>query len=278
MVLSGWFGMGRVLAPLVPDLPAVAADQAHGPLGSRLLELTRNGDRISYRLVGSEPGVVIRDLPPTPPPPDPVLAAAVMRVVGTGGVVSVVRAAPARDALADLGVGFVALRGPSTGPLVSALDNGEVMVRLGSSNGLILWRVPPRETSVASARLRVVDQGGVPVMSVPVTGDHARTDVRIGPASDLTTAGTSTGAPPASRRLVVAEPAEWTAHARVSFAGRPLTAVAGAEQPTYQLPSTAGRLSVTVLPSHHWWRWGQLGLLLLVIYLAAPFGSSRRSP
>jgi hypothetical protein len=66
----------------------------------------------------------------------------------------------------------------------------------------------------------------------------------------------------------------------VTFAGRRLEAIAGAEQPTYLLPPIAGQLSITLAPTHQWWRWGQLGLLLVVLFLAAPLGStrSRRTP
>ena len=41
----------------------------------------------------------------------------------------------------------------------------------------------------------------------------------------------------------------------------------------------AGHLTITLAPTWQWWRWGQLGLLLVVLFLAAPFGSvrSRRS-
>jgi hypothetical protein len=79
----------------------------------------------------------------------------------------------------------------------------------------------------------------------------------------------------AGRRLVVAEPNLWAEHARVTFAGRRLADVAGSAQPTYLLPASAGPLSITVAASQQRWRWVQLGLLLVVLFLAAPFGSSR---
>ena len=120
---------------------------------------------------------------------------------------------------------------------------------------------------MGSSRLRLVDAKGAPVASIAVTGDHGRTDVGIGPATP--------GASGAGRRLVVAEPNQWAAHARVTFAGRRLAAIAGAEQPTYLVPPNAGQLSITLAPTHQWWRWGQLGLLLVVLFLAAPFGSMR---
>jgi len=55
---AGWFGVGETLTSKVPNMPAVAADQADGPLGNRLLEMTADAGTIGYRLVGSEPGMV----------------------------------------------------------------------------------------------------------------------------------------------------------------------------------------------------------------------------
>jgi hypothetical protein len=83
------------------------------------------------------------------------------------------------------------------------------------------------------------------------------------------------GATTPQRRLVVAEPARWADHARVTFAGRELAVVRGGDQPSYVLPQGAGRLTVTLVPTQPWWRWWQLGLLLVVLFLAVPFGSSR---
>ena len=73
---------------------------------------------------------------------------------------------------------------------------------------------------------------------------------------------------------MVAEPAKWADHARVTFAGRELAPVAGGAQPAYDLPARAGQLTITVAPTHQWWRWGQLGLLVLVLFLATSFGSA----
>jgi GT2 family glycosyltransferase len=263
VAMVGWFGVGQVLTPLVPSTPAVVADQAQGPLGSRLLALTRDGDTLGYRLVGAEPDQVVRDRSRAPVEPDPSLAAAVTSIAGTGGGAP---ANAARDGLADLGVGFVSLEGSPTDPLVTALDASAGMTRLGNSHGLTLWRVLPRTSSWGSARLRLVDPGGALLASVPSTGDHARTDVNIGPA------------PPGGRterRLVVAEPSRWAAHARVTFAGRPLAAIADTRQPTYLLPPGPGQLSISIAPTWQRWRWAQLGLLLAVLFLAAPYGSGR---
>jgi hypothetical protein len=265
MVAVGWFGIGKELSPQEPNTPAVARDQAHGPLRVRLLAISREGSTITYRLVGAEPGPVVRDLPHPLAPADPALAAAVKKTVRSGDLAS---ANEAPDALADLGVGFVTFRGAATEPVAIQLDATAGMARLSNSRSLILWRVLPREKGVAPSRLRMVNAKGLPLASIAATGDHGRTDVQLGPAT--------TGAAADRRRLVVAEPNQWARHADVRFAGRTLSAMAGAEQPTYQLPSGGGRLSILVLPTYPWWRWGQLGLLLVVLFLGAPWGTTRQ--
>jgi GT2 family glycosyltransferase len=264
MAMAGRSGVDEAVSPAQPRTPAVAADQAHGTWGNRLLALTRDPDTIGYRLVGAEPGPAVRDLPGAAATPDPLLAAAVRSTVGDADPSS---ANAARDRLADLGVGFVAFQGKPADPLVSQLDATAGMTRLSNNQGRILWRVLPRGNAVSSSRLRLVDAQGAQLESIAVGGDHGRTAVVLGPAAASTIA--------AGRRLVVAEPRQWAEHARVTFAGRRLEAMAGAAQPTYLLPSSAGPLSITLVPTHHRWRWAQLGLLLVVLFLAAPFGSTR---
>ncbi|NMM22808.1 MAG: glycosyltransferase family 2 protein [Phycicoccus sp.] len=262
---AGWLGVGHTVTATTPGMPAVAADQAQGPVGSRLLVLNRDAGVIGYRLLGSEPGTIVRDLPTVAAEPDPLLAATVKIALDERDGTSV---NAARNMLADLGVGFVGFRGAPTEPLVRRLDATAGLTRLGDSQALILWRVLPLANAMSSSRLRLEDATGVPLHSISVTGDHGQTDVRVGVATARVAA--------VGRRLVVAEPPGWADHARVMFSGRELTAIGGGGQPAYDLPSSAGRLTITLAPSHPWWRWGQLGLLLAVIFLAAPFGSSRR--
>ena len=262
--MAGWLGVGDELTGHAPNTPAVAAHQAEGPSGSRLLLITGDAGVIGYRLLGSEPGPVVRDLPAASAPPNPILAAAVTSTVRKGDATS---PNAARDALADLGVGFVAFRGGSTGPLVTQLDATAGLTRLSDNLGLILWRVEPRENAVSSSRLRLVDANGAALASIAVTGDHGRTEVSLAPAR--------LGAPPGGRRLVVAEPARWAEHARVRFAGHALAARPGGGQPAYLLPANDGHLSITLPPTYQRWRWGQLGLLLAVLFLAVPSGATR---
>jgi hypothetical protein len=262
MTMAARAGIGGSLAGQVASTPAVAQDQAHPPWGNRLLALSTQGGTIGYRLVGVEPGPLVRDLPQPPAAPDPVLAGAVKAAVATDQLGPV---NAARDDLADLGIGFVSLRGASNGPLANQLDATAGITRLSNNQGLILWRVLPRGSALGTSRLRLVDATGAYLGSVPLTGDHGATDVALGSALPAT-----------GRRLVVAEPDQWAAHARVTYAGRRLEAIAGARQPTYVLPPTSGELSITLAPTRQGWNWARLGLLAVVLFLAAPYGSSRR--
>ncbi|HZJ07924.1 MAG TPA: glycosyltransferase family 2 protein [Nocardioidaceae bacterium] len=265
VAMAGWLGVGKAMTATRPRMPAVAEDQAQGPLGSRLLVMNRDAGAIGYRLVGSEPGTIVRDLPSAAVEPDPLLAATVKIALGDRKVTSV---NAARNTLADLGVGFVGFRDAATEPLVRRLDATAGLTRLGDSQELILWRVLPLANAMSSSRLRLENAKGAPLQSIAVTADHGQTDVRVGAATARVAA--------VGRRLVVAEPAGWADHARVMFSGRELASVGGGGQPAYNLPSSAGQLTITLAPTQPWWRWGQLGLLLVVLFLAAPFGSSRR--
>ena len=91
-----------------------------------------------------------------------------------------------------------------------------------------------------------------------MTGSHGRTTAPVAPATNAS--------------LVLAEPAEWARHARVSVDGQVLRARPGTAQPTYVLPPTGGTLAIEVLPTHQTWRWAQLALLAAVAFLALPLG------
>jgi hypothetical protein len=255
MGMAGRLDVGTRLTRQVPNMPAVASDQAQSFLGGRVLAITGDPCAIGYRLLGSEPGPVVRDLPGAVAAPDPLLAA-VKSSVWTDLRGS---ANAARDALADLGVGFASTKrclGRAAGQ-PPGLTAG--FTRLSHNNGLTLWRVVPCGYAVGSSRLRFVDAASAHLASIPVTR----------PRSDRCRHRPATGASAAGRRLVAAEPNQWAAHARVTFAGRRLATVAGAEQPTSLVPRSAGRLSITVASTHQRWRWGQLGLLLVALFIAA---------
>lgn len=261
---AGWVGIGDRLQPTPDLMPAVAMDQATGPSATRLLVLAPGPDETTYALHSSEPGPIARDVPVAHRAPDPLLRKAVQLTVAGDLAASDVQS---QAALADLGVGFVGLRGEVGNPLVRRLDSTAGLARLSDSGGLVLWRVLPQaatstRASVAPSRVRVLDPAGVPIDAVASTGPHSRLATEL-PA----------GA--AGRQLVVSEDPAWADQARVTFDAQVLQPVAGTARPTYSLPASAGSLDVRVEATHSRWRWAQLALLALTAFLAVPFGNRR---
>jgi hypothetical protein len=256
-------GAGRTLSVGEATLPAVAVDQATGPLGNRLLLLRPSDDVVDFVLAGQEPGELLRDLDRRPDADDAPLVSAVAAIVGG-------RAADALDAssLARLGIGFVQVTGGADSPLARRLDAAEGLSRLGSGQHGVLWKVRAlpaaqgAEDATAPSRARLVDGSGGLLAVVPTVGPHAAVD-------------TSLPAATGERRLVLAEPAEWARHAVVSYDGAVLPPVPGAAQPTYVVPSAPGALRVDLAAAQPWWRLGQGALLAFVVFMALPFGNRR---
>jgi GT2 family glycosyltransferase len=256
---TAWKAVGTELSAWDDPRPAVAIDQAEGELSNRMLLLEPDGDQVRYQLLGREVSGVARDLPlgaDRQPDRAPV-AETVGRLFEQGGSPDAQEPAAA---LADQAVGFVGLRAEPTDPAIRTLDATAGLSRLGQHDGVLFWRVMPHqaaEDTIAPSRARLVDAKGIST-DVRVLGDHGRTSAPLSP-----TPGSS---------LVVAEPPEWTAHTRVTYDGVVLRPVAGADQPTYTLPAKTGKLVVDVLPTDEPWRWAQLALLLVVAFVALPFG------
>ena len=212
VAFAGWLGVGDIIRAVTSGVPAVAADQASGPLAGRLLVLDPQGDALGYQLVGVEPGAVARALPGPVQPADSLLAAAVRAVLADSTAAS---AGSASARLSDLAVGFVGYRGRPTSPIVSRLDSTAGLARLGDSHGLVLWRVLARAGArthaataapVGSARVRLEDTSSALLQNVDVAGAHGAAHTQL-PAGAR------------GRRLVVAEPLGWSARATVSYDG-----------------------------------------------------------
>lgn len=256
---TAWKAIGAELSTWTDPRPAVAIDQAESGLSNRMLLLEAQGRQVEYRLLGREVSDVVRDLPVPSGrrPADSGLATGVGLVFEQGGSPE---APPVVEALAAQGIGFVGLRAEESDPAIRTLDATAGLSRLGEHEGVIFWRVmpsaEPSDDAIAPSRARVV----TPVGSTPldVTGSHGRTTAPVGPATNAS--------------LVLAEPAEWARHARVSIDGQVLRARPGTAQPTYVLPPTGGTLAIEVLPTHQTWRWAQLALLAAVAFLALPLG------
>ena len=255
---TAWQTLGSTLSGWRDPRPAVAVDQAEGTLANRMLILDSVDGEVSYRLVGREVGQVARELPPTRPA-DEHLAAAVGALFEQGAAPGELN--PARD-LAAQAVGFVGLRSESSDPRIRNLDATAGLSRLGEHEGMVFWRVlpgggEPSGDAVAPSRARLATKSGT--SAVPVIGDHGRmsTDVVV----------------PAGASLVLAEPAEWARHARVSLDGRVLAPDTAGAQPAYALPAGPGHLTVEVLPRDRMWLWAQGALLGILAFLALPLGT-----
>ena len=262
-VVWGVQGIGRTLSVGQATLPAIAIEQGGGPLGNRLLLLRPSDDVVDFVLAGQEPGELLRDLDRAPDADDAPLVDAVANIVGGRGADSL-----DSKALARLGIGFVQVRATADSALARRLDSSEGLSRLGSSVRGILWKVQPlpaaegAEAATAPSRARLVDADGSLLQVVPTVGPHAAVDTTL-------PAGTT------PRSVVLAEPAEWSQEARVTFDGVQLQPVAGAAQPTYAVPPTSGALQVDLAAAQPWWRLGQAALLAFVVFMAVPFGNRR---
>ena len=255
------------LQPSVDALPAVSVDSAVSPAATRLLDLTPTATVVDYALIGAEPGD---------------LQAGVQQ--------SQVQHLKDGEALDDLVGTFVGGTSPVTGndfarwgiayirvdrgsdALLARVDGTPGLVRLGSTGKATLWKVVdttgPDNTALPVARATVQDQKGNVLGRIDVGPNHSGTVTTL-PASSQ------------SRVVIFAEATRWAEHATVSFAGQTLAPLADRPFPSYAVPPGAGELSVDLATSDPWWRLAQGLALLLVIFMATPFGnrgSRRREP
>lgn len=271
---TAWAGIDGQLTAAPRPYPAVVDAQATGPEASRVLDLTVADDRVTYQLVGREPGLWVRDrvtelaradaAPSTPEPGQQAVADAVLALTDTG---SAGDSSAAHEALLDLGVGHVGLRAQPDDPLVATLDATAALSRINAPEDLMLWRVGSGGTEdapVPSARVHLVDRDGTSLAVVPVDG----------PRSVLRHSGE---APEGTAALVISEAAGWAQVAEVRAGGERLEPVA--DQWPLQFAVTAGaadQLQVTLPVPDLTWRIGTAALAALVLFLALPFGSRRR--
>ncbi|WP_195908200.1 glycosyltransferase [Nostocoides sp. HKS02] len=216
-----WHSLGSTLSAWTDPRPAVAIDQAEGPLANRMLVLSPDGSGLRYELVGSEPGPVARSLPTpsTERVDSSAVATAVSALFAQGAAPGVV--GPAR-LLSDQAVGFVGLRTGGSDPRLRLLDATAGLSRLGEHDGVIFWRVLPgggaSDQAVAPSRARLVT--ATAQQAVPVDGSHSALSSKV--------------VVPRGATLVLAEPRDWVRHARVSVDGRALAPAA--DGTAYRLP------------------------------------------
>lgn len=252
--------------------PAVVEAQAEGPEALRILDLSVTDDTVTYRLEGREPGLWVRDrvgelvVAPAGADDTPGRTALADAVVTLTDVDGTSDDSTAHEALLDLAVGYVGLRADPEDPLVTTLDATAALSRVTSTDELLLWRVGGaghEDAPVPPARVRLVDESDTPLAAVPVSG--ARSVLR-----------TSTDAPGATS-VVISEEAGWASVAQVRVSGEVVEPVEGEWPLRYPVsPGAARQLQVQLIPHDATWWLGTTGLLVLVAFLALPFGSPRR--
>ncbi len=250
-VLVGQHGYGDELTTWRDDRPLVAVSAAEGSMASRVLVVESTDAGLSYRLVGDEPGDLVRDLPlqHPPVPGEEDVAGAIAQVLGQGEG----ERDPA-DVLADHAVSHLVLVEPSESDR-RLVDASPGLGRLGSSDDTTTWAVRSSVTAGSPpSRARVVTGDS----SVPLTGvgSHADTDGSV--------------AAPAGDQLVIAESLDWSDRAAVRADGELLHASTRSAIPTYELPDGADEVSIDVGPGHLAWKLLQGLALVLALYLALP--------
>ncbi|KGN37991.1 glycosyltransferase [Knoellia aerolata] len=249
----GWFGFDDRLSTWSDPRPAVAVEQAGGELANRTVFVTPGPSGAAYRVVGRETGELARILP-QPLTGDALIAEDVSGLLDGTRPDAGVR-------LAQQAVGFVAVAQGAGDEVARTLDSARGLSRLASRGGYDMWRIAAVGTAtnraVAPSRLTIVT--GRDTAAVATTGQNGATSTTV-----------------TARRgdvLTVAEPPRWADHASVKVDGRELRALADAPQPTYPLTAGEHELTIDVEPQHPWWRLLQ-GLAVLVVgFLAIPFGT-----
>lgn len=250
-LVVGQHSYGDSLTTWRDDRPLVAVAAAEGPYAARTVVVEPAEEGITYRLVGDEPGDLVRDLPQPqrPVPGEEALVGAVAQLLGAGEG----EEDPA-DVLAEHGVSHLVLVEPEEAQR-RLVDASPGVARLGSSAGRTTWAVRSPVTDGATpSRARVAGEDS----SEPVagTGAHADTDggVRV----------------PAADELLVAESLDWSDEVQVRADGQLLDASTRSATPTYELPEGASEVSIDVGPGHLAWKLLQAAALLLALYLALP--------
>lgn len=233
------------------DRPLVAVAAGEGPMASRSLVVETSDEGLVYRLVGDEPGDLVRDLPlqHPPVPGEEDLAGAVAQVLGQGEG----ERDPA-DVFAENAVSHLVLVGPTEADR-RLVDASPGLGRLGSSAGRTTWAVrsPVTDGSVPSRARISTDDASVPLRGV---GSHADTDGSVDA--------------PSGEQLVVAESLDWSDRVTVRADGELLHASTRSAVPTYDLPEGTDEVSIDVGPGHLAWKLLQGLALVLALYLALP--------
>ena len=183
---QGWAGGHRVVRADPDVLPVVAGVEAEGPAATRTLVVRVRPSGLRWSLMRAA-GPRLGDFS---------AALAGRAGVGTAGpadrelVLPVLGAMlsdagrDVRDRLADLDVGSVLLLPPLDQASVRAVDASPGLVRVGTPDGAVLWRVELDAAGDGApsrpARVRVLDPRGVTLQALPSTGTRVNTRLPAG--------------------------------------------------------------------------------------------------
>ncbi|MGO1165313.1 MAG: glycosyltransferase [Janibacter sp.] len=250
-VVVGQHSYGEELTTWRDDRPLVAISAAEGETAARTLVVESMDEGLRYRLIGDEPGDLVRDLPLQQPPipGEDAVAGAVAQIVGQGEGTR-----DPTDILAEHGVSHFVVVDP-TESRRRLVDASPGLGRLGSSAGTTTWTVrSPVTGDSAPSRARVTgDDSSAPL---PGTGAHADTDGSV----DV----------PRGDQLTIAESLEWSDQAQVRADGELLHPSTHSAVPTYDLPEGTDEVRIDVGAGHLAWKLLQGLALVLALYLALP--------
>jgi GT2 family glycosyltransferase len=267
---QGWDGGHRVVRAGPDVLPAVTTVEAEGPAATRTLVVREGPSGLRWNLLRAA----------GPRLGDSSAALAYRAGVGTGGPADQAEVLPVlgamlsdsgsdvRAQLEDLDVGSVLLLPPLGESSVNALDASPGLVRVGTPEGAVLWRVElshaGADTSSRPARVRVLAADGETLQPLPSSGaNRTEVDTRLQPG-------------PAGRALVLAERADegW----RAWLDGRELVpARHGGWAQSFLLPAAGGHLVVEHRgPAQRAVDLTRTAVLGLALLLALPLPRRRR--
>ncbi len=263
MALHSIQGFGASLRVADPPVPAAVGERTEGPERVRWMTLQPHpapersgGYLIGYDITSAEPRPWLRDrardlVRLASADPEPASLGRALRGLTEDTDDAVIDPEPLEEAMADLAVGYVAVRADPGHPVVEQLDRLPNLIRVTSTPGQELWRVRPQG---AGSRAWWQDREGARVEMAPVHGAHA--NLQANP-------------PPTARFIAVAQPQEWAQAARVTMDDQVVSPARGAH-PRFAVPQDTQSVRIDLPVPHARWWWASLTAAVLLLALSAP--------
>ncbi len=261
--LAAWTAPVHALQPAPRALDGIVDAPVHGTRAVRVLNLSvaPNGS-VSYELQGQETGLPVRGFPARASG-EPSTAQAVGELLTPGGRGGGPTLA---QRLHRLAVYAVVVHGDADASLTRALQATGILTPLHAGADTTVWRVAPMQVrggrgSVDASRVSLYS-AGAPLRELPSTMAHSRSSTDVPPG-------------PADRVVVLSEGPGWRDLGSARLDGRELRATTVDGRPAYHLGAGGGHLVIDPGVAFRRLRLLQLGLLVVVIFLAIPLGNRR---